>query len=71
MKTYIYYSTLRPVSIGTYPKEGMVSFHNFDKRTYCPDIEWEAWGYLEYDRELTKKEMESYDLTAPFDDWLV
>ena len=67
----IYYSTLRPVSIGTYPKEGMVKFKNFDKRTYIPDIEREAWGYLEYDRELTRKEMESYDLVAPFDDWLV
>lgn len=69
--TFIYFTTLRPVSIGTYPKDGMVRFKNFDKRTYVPDIEREAWGYLEYDRELTREEMESYDLVAPFDDWLV
>lgn len=58
----MYFSTLRPVSIGTYPKEGMVKFENFDKRTYVPDIEREAWGALFYNRELTRKEMESYDL---------
>lgn len=68
---WTYFSTMRPVSIGTYPKKGMVRFENFEKRTYVPDIEREAWGYLEYDRELTREEMENYDLVAPFDDWLV
>ena len=59
---YTYYSTLRPVSIGTYPKKGMVDFENFDKRRYVSAIGREAWGILYYDRELTREEMENYDL---------
>lgn len=57
-----YYSILRPVSIGTYPKPGMVGFENYDRRQYVPSIGREAWGWLEYDRELTEREQASYDL---------
>lgn len=58
----IYYSTLRPVSIGTYPKDGMVDFENYSSRLYIPAINREAWGVLYYSRELTREEMENYDL---------
>lgn len=61
----VYYSTLRPVSIGTYPKDGMVDFENFDKRRYVKEIDHEAWGILHYDRKLTEEECRSYDLVAP------
>jgi len=60
MKTY--YSTLRPVGPGTFPKDGMVGFDNYDRRTFIPAIGREAWATLAYDRELTRKEMEDYDL---------
>lgn len=59
-----YYSILRPVGIGTYPKEGMETFHNFDQREYVDEIKREAWGWLDYSRELTAEEMKSYDLVA-------
>lgn len=59
---YKYYSTLRPVSIGTYPKDGMVKFRNYNKRVPVPEIDREAWGEIYYNRELTEKEAFSYDL---------
>ena len=60
--THIYFSIMRPVSIGTYPKDGMQEFKNFRKRKYCPEIGQEAWGVLKYDRELTPEECENYEL---------
>jgi len=58
-----YYTLHRPVSIGTYPKEGMVEFHNYD---YRQENEYgiEAWGWLLYDRELTSDEIEDYELMS-------
>lgn len=58
-----YYSILRPVSIGTFPKKGAVSIRNFDSRQYIESIGREAWGYVEYlDEVLTEKECSQYDL---------
>lgn len=57
-----YYTIMRPVAPGTFPKEGMKEFENFDCRTYIEEINHEAWGWLEYDRELTETEARSYDL---------
>lgn len=58
-----YYSTQRPVMPGSYPKEGVVEIENFDERTLCKEIGREAWGYIEYDRELTEAETRDYELT--------
>ena len=58
---YKYFTILRTVSIGTFPKEGFVDFVNFDKRCYVPEIDHNAWGYLLYNRELSEKEIHSYD----------
>lgn len=60
---YKYYSLLRPVSIGTYPKKGMQAFKNYDYRQEIAGI-GRAWGELFYDRKLTDKEISSYDLAA-------
>ena len=57
---YKYYSSLRPVSIGIYPKEGMTGFKNYDWRKSTPA--GEAWGEIYYNRELTEKEISDYDL---------
>lgn len=59
-----YYSILRPVGIGTYPKDGMEEFKNYDKRTYIASIGREAWGELLYSKRLDEKAMFSYDLVA-------
>lgn len=57
-----YYSVMRPVSIGTFPREGVEEIVNFDNRTYCPEINREAWGYIEYNRELSEEEVAEYEL---------
>ena len=55
-----YYSTLRPVSIGTQPKNGFMDFINYDDRTEVDSKM--VWAELYYNRELTEKEMKDYDL---------
>lgn len=57
-----YYSVMRPVSIGTFPREGVEEIVNFDNRTYCHEINREAWGYIEYNRELSEEEVAEYEL---------
>lgn len=59
-----YYSILRPVSIGTYPRSGVMEIKNFNRREYVPEIGREAWGYIDYSRKLTEKEAASYELVA-------
>lgn len=60
-----YYSTQRPVIPGNYPKphgNKVLTIENFDKRTYCPEIEREAWGYLEYEQLLDEKDAAANEL---------
>lgn len=57
-----YFSTQRPVGPGTFPKEGAQEIHNYDSRTYVEAIGREAWGYIEYSRELSEKEQQEYEL---------
>lgn len=60
-----YYSTQRPVMPGSFPKpqgNKVLAIENFDRRTYCPEIEREAWGYLEYEQPLTEKDVAAYEL---------
>ena len=42
-----YYSTKRPVTPGSYPKQKFaVKIHNFEQKTFCKEIGCEAWGYI-------------------------
>lgn len=59
---YKYFSVLRPIGIGTYPREGMKEFQNFDERQYVDELGKEAWGVITYDRMLTETELKEYDL---------
>ena len=61
---YRYYSTQRPVSIGTYPKENgdPVNIVNFDRREPVDGGKMQAWGYLEYSEPLTAKQQAAYEL---------
>lgn len=56
-----YYLLLRPFGIGTQP-QGMTDWHNFDSRKYIPEIDHEAWGWVEYDHPLTQEEVDAYDM---------
>lgn len=58
-----YYSTQRPVMPGGFPKKTAVEkIENFDTKTFCEEIGREAWGYIEYQTELTKEEADAYEL---------
>lgn len=60
---YRYYSTQRPVQIGGYPaSENVTLIHNFEDPKYCEEIGRPAWGYIEYDRLLSEKEIKNYEL---------
>lgn len=62
---YKYYSTQRPVDIGTYPKSGenpMIGFTNYDSRIPVEGGAFRAWGELIYDKPLTEKEVADYEL---------
>lgn len=54
-----YYSIMRPVSIGTYPK-GIEDFINYDVRKEINGHM--VWAELYYNRELTQKELEDFEM---------
>lgn len=64
MKLHKYYSVLRPVMPGAYPNHDVVQIINFDDRTYCEEIEQNAWGYILFQVPLTEKEVEDYELVS-------
>jgi hypothetical protein len=57
------WSTHRPVSIGTYPREyGVKEIHNFNRREWVEEIHNYAFGYIDYEQDLPKEEQEHFDL---------
>ena len=55
-----YYALLRPVSMGTQPKNGFMDFINYDDLT---EVDGKmVWAELYYNRKLSDKEMSDYDL---------
>lgn len=61
-----YYSTQRPVGLGSFPKpEGnkVLEIHNFDGKTFCEELGQEAWGYINYEQPLATGEAERWELT--------
>ena len=61
----IYFSTERPVSIGTYPKpqgNRIAAIVNFDEPIFVAEIGRTAWGYIEYTHPLTAEQAEAYEL---------
>lgn len=63
---YRYYSTQRPIAPGTYPngENKPVSIENFDSRQEVENGQLQAWGYLEYEKPLSQKELKDYELKA-------
>jgi len=61
---YRYYSTQRPIDLGTYPEAGgaLIGFQNFDTREEVEEGNFKAWGWLDYSRPLTEKEISDYEL---------
>ena len=59
---YIYLSTQRPISLGSYPKQNLVQLENFDDILMLPHADKQAYGYLEYSEPLSAKELAEYEL---------
>ena len=60
-----YFSTERPVSIGTYPKpqgNRVDAIVNFDEAIFVAEIGRPAWGYIEYAYPLTAEQAAAYEL---------
>ena len=65
-EVYKYYSTQRPVDIGTFPKteSDPAKIVNFDQRDSVENGQFQAWGYLLYHAPLTEKQINDYELRA-------
>lgn len=55
-----YYSLLRPVSIGTHPRQGMMDFINYDDRTEINGRM--VWAEVYYNRKLTDEELKAFEM---------
>lgn len=63
MEVYVYFSTERPISIGTFPeKEKLIGFKDYEDEIYVEEIEGYAWGELLYNSPLSARDMEEYEL---------
>lgn len=63
---YRYYSIMRPIGPGTFPRTKYVKdVVNFDRRQFVPEINREAWGYIEYADPITEKQAADYELVSP------
>lgn len=63
MERFRYWSTHRPVSIGTYPREyGVIEIANFRQRKMVPEINAYAFGFIDFENELPRSEQDHYDL---------
>lgn len=56
-----YYTLYRPPMPGTIPR-GAKDVEAFDERQYCPEVDAWAWGWAEYDHQLSQEEVDEYEL---------
>lgn len=57
-----YYTLNRPPMPGGIPKNGLECVHSYDTRLLVTTVNRWAWGYAEYSRPLTPKEISDYEL---------
>lgn len=57
-----YYLTQRPPAPGTFPGKP-VNMKAFDSREHVEEIGRPAWGWVEYEKPLTEKQIADYELT--------
>ena len=67
--SYRYYSTQRPISVGTFPKmeNNLPKIINFNKRTWEENATFQAWGYIMCTLPLTQSQVNDYELRAASD----
>lgn len=61
-----YYSTQRPIGLGTYPKpqeNKVIEIKNFDKKEKIEKENISAYGYIKYEKPLMPAAAKTYELT--------
>lgn len=66
---YFYFTIHRPVGLGTCP-ENFIWCNNFAERKYIPCIGWKAWGVLQYNKMLTPRELDCFELERANLEWV-
>lgn len=67
-KTYRYFLTQRPFTVGSVPKmDKIVNSKEFMNKSFVPTIGQEAWGYVEYRESLDKNVCKQYELKEGYD----
>ena len=64
-ETYKYYSTQRPIDLGTYPNSYFnrpIHMDVFYTRQQVPGESFQAWGAIVYTQPLTEQELRDYEL---------
>lgn len=65
-KAYRYYCLMRPVGPGAVPR-GFTDWGELDHTVVIPSIDHGAWGWVEYERQLTPQEIRYYELAPVCD----
>ena len=59
---FAYYTKERPPMPGCIPSDGLLEIECFASRCYVPEAQCKAWGIAYYDRQLTEREINDYEL---------
>ena len=62
MMIYRYYTLYRPPMLGAIPKGALNTF-SYDYKKIASEIGGPAWGYVDYDHELSEDEVREYELS--------
>ena len=67
---YRYYCIMRPPMLGGLPAGREIwEAEAFPERRYIPEIDRMAWGWVEYETQLTPMEVSEYELvSAPLEE---
>lgn len=49
---------------GCCPRAGVYEVKNFETKMFCDEVGCEAWGYVDYMRELSPEEAADYELLS-------
>lgn len=65
MKKYRYYTKYREPGPGAVPGHGLLEAAGFGGRRWDEANKCHVWGYADYSRELTTKEVNDFELAGP------
>ena len=63
---YRYYLVERGPGPGAQPN-GIINCKDYNKKEFIYDLCFSAWGYAEYEKPLTIKQIEDFELSGPYE----